>query len=38
MNKEKIAMLTLKDNAVKHFEEMLVNKEGGIRIFSTSGG
>ncbi len=31
-------MLTLTDNVVINFKEMLGKKEGGIRIFATSGG
>lgn len=31
-------MVTLKDNAVKHFKGLLGNNEGGMRIFTTSGG
>ncbi len=31
-------MLTLTDNVVKNFKELLGEKEGGIRIFTAGGG
>ena len=36
--KGEACMVTLTDNVVKHFKELLKNNEGGIRIFAAGGG